>query len=174
VTKRSTEEEFAVLEAPERAVLRKGKPMKARLLKPWGGNYAGQVLSNVQEGSIPADVATFYEDNDPAINTVVEDEDVSDPLAVINGEIDPKAAKDFDEAQRARVKSSQAVNRTAVTAALAEQERKDTQRRAREADDFAAGRTEAAAATLTESQKEATKAGKEHGVKAGTTRTTKK
>jgi hypothetical protein len=38
--------------------------MKARLKKKWGTNYAGQVLSNVQEGSIPADVADFYEDDD--------------------------------------------------------------------------------------------------------------
>ncbi len=135
--------------------------MKARLLKKWGANYAGQVLSNVDKGSIPAGVAEFYEDDDAAVNTVVAQEDVSDPLAVINDEINPESAKAHDEAQRALADdSNSAVDRSALADALAEQERKDTQERAHHADDVAAGRRAKGEAALTASQKESLKAGK--------------
>jgi hypothetical protein len=152
------------MDPPERAVLRKGKPMKARLMKKWGTNYAGQVLTNVQEGSIPDGVAEFYEDDDPAVNTVVEQSNPNDPLMVINDEINPETAKTHDEAQRARADNSRAADANAVVSQLEEQERKDTQRRARDADEFAAKRGEGKdASALTETQKKSLRAGKEHG-----------
>lgn len=135
--------------------------MKARLLKKWGSNYAGQVLTNVDEGSIPAGVAEFFEDDDPAVNTVVSQQHVNDPLAVVNDEINPESAKTHNEAQRALAKASHEVGDARAAAdALAEQEVKDTQERAKKADDFAAARTERGAAALTYSQKEKNKAGK--------------
>lgn len=162
-----SDEEYAVLDAPERAVLRKGKPMKARLLKKWGGFYAGQVLTNVDKGSIPAGVAEFYEDDDPAVNTVVEQADVSDPLLVINDEINPQAAKAHDDHARAAAKASREVgDKSAAAEAVIEQERKDTQERARDADVFAAERTKRGASSLTAGQKTKLKAGKGHGAKA--------
>jgi hypothetical protein len=138
--------------------------MKARLLKKWGTHYAGQVLTNVQDGSIPAGVAEFYEDDDPAVNTVVEQSNPNDPLMVINDEINPETAKTHDEAQRAKADNSRAADKQAVVSELEEQERKDTQRRARDADEFAAKRGKADDSTaLTASQKEKLRAGKEHG-----------
>lgn len=156
-------EEYAVVEAPERAVMRKGKPMKARLLKKWGGNYAGQVLSNVEKGSIPAGVAEFFEDDDPAVNTVVSQESASDPLRVINDEINPEQAKKHNEAQRATADASRARGPAAGDSALEQLEREQTEQRARDADEFAAGREEDAAAQLTAGQREKNAAGKGHG-----------
>jgi hypothetical protein len=142
--KEQRNEEFAIAEAPERAVLRKGKPMKARLLKKWGTNYAGQVLTNVDKGSIPAGIAEFFEDDDPAVNTVVEQGDVSDPLMVINDEINPAHAKEHNEAQRGKAKSSRAfVDKNSAAAELQALEEQQTQERARHADLVAAGRTKA-------------------------------
>jgi len=84
--------------------------MKARLKKKWGTNYAGQILTNVDKGSIPADVADFFEDNDPAVNTVVEQTSAADPLSVINDAINPESAKAHDEHQRAAAKSSEEIS----------------------------------------------------------------
>ena len=140
--------------------------MKARLLKKWGTNYAGQVLTNVEKGTIPAGVAEFFEDDDPAVNTVVEQSDSNDPLMVINDEINPAAAKAHNEAQRAAAKSSIDFGGNQVVAELEEQETEDTQRRAREADLFAAGRSKSGkkkGTGLSAGQKEKLKAGKEHG-----------
>ncbi len=141
--------------------------MKARLMKKWGTNYAGQILTNVDKGSIPSGVAEFFEDDDPAVNTVVEQSDPNDPLMVINDEINPAAAKAHNEAQRAAAKSSVNYGGNAVVAELEEQEQKDTQRRAREADQFAAGRLKGGkkGVGLSEGQKAKLKAGKEHGKK---------
>ena len=134
--------------------------MKARLLKKWGANYAGQVLTNVEKGSIPDGVAEFFEDDDPAVNTVVAQQNVNDPLMVVNDEINPEPAKAHNESQRALADESRAVDKRGITTALEEQERKDTHERARDADEFAAGRTEEAGTALTASQKEKLKAGK--------------
>lgn len=148
--------------------------MKARLLKKWGSNYAGQVLTNVEKGSIPAGVAEFFEDDDPAVNTVVEQGDVSDPLMVINDEINPEAAKAHNEAQRAAAKSSREFAGDAASDALAELEREQTQERARFADNFAAERGKAATAKLTEGQREKNAAGKGPGTGTSTGTTAKK
>jgi hypothetical protein len=162
--------ELAILPTHERAVLRKGKPMKARLLKKWGANYAGQVLTNVEKGSIPDGVAEFFEDDDPAVNTVVAQSDTNDPLMVINDEINPEHAAAHNDSQRALADESKAVDKRAIATALEEQERKDTQERARDADEFAAGRaTTDGGEALTASQKEKLKAGKGHGRDAKST-----
>ncbi len=104
--------------APERAVLRtgKGKPMKARLLKKWGANYAGQVLTNVEKGSIPAGVAEFFEDDDPAVNTVVLQVASVAPLSVVNDAIDPAASDAHNETQRTAAKASREVVEAAAEA----------------------------------------------------------
>ncbi len=118
--------------APERAVLRtgKGKPMKARLLKKWGANYAGQVLSNVEKGSIPAGVAEFFEDDDPAVNTVVSQVASVAPLSVVNDAIDPSASDAHNETQRAAAKASREVVEAAAEAE-AESTRKTGKKRGR-------------------------------------------
>ena len=137
--------------------------MKARLLKKWGTNYAGQVLSNVQEGSIPDGVAEIFEDDDPAVNTVVSQENASDPLRVINDEINPEQAEKHNEAQRATAEASRSAPASSGVNALEQLEQEQTQERARDADAFAAGREEAGAATLSEGQREKNAAGKGHG-----------
>lgn len=38
--------------------------MRALLIKKWGENYAGQVLTNAVPGSIPADTALWYRDDE--------------------------------------------------------------------------------------------------------------
>lgn len=155
---------FAIVDgAPERAVLRtgKGQPMKARLLKKWGGFYAGQVLTNVDKGSIPASVAEMFEDDDPAVMTVVEQHDVNDPLMVINDEINPASAKAHNEAQRSSAKASRAFGgRSGQADAVAELEDKQTQERARTSDELAAARKDAPTAKLTKGQIEKNAAGK--------------
>lgn len=141
--------------------------MKARLLKKWGGNYAGQVLSNVQPGSIPGDVAEFFDDDDPAVNTVVSQQSGIQPLAVINDSINPQHAKVHDDAQRAAAKASKEAEHTGTAAALQQVEDKQTQERARYADEYAAGRLEQQKpeAALTEEQIKANAAGKGPGTK---------
>lgn len=138
--------------------------MKARLLKKWGTNYAGQVLTNVEKGSIPTTHAEYFEDDDPAINTVVEQQNVGDPLMVINDEINPEHAKSHNESQRARAKSSKdVVGRNAVTSELEALEVQQTQERARNADLEAAGRDKAgkkAGKGLSKGQREKNAAGK--------------
>jgi hypothetical protein len=116
--------------------------MKARLMKKWGTHYAGQILTNVDKGSIPAGVAEFFDDDDPAVNTVVEQTSAADPLTVINDEINPKTAKAHDEHQRAAAKSSEEqVSSNAASGALAQLEDEQTQERARNADLVAAKRS---------------------------------
>jgi len=144
--------------------------MKARLLKKWGTNYAGQVLTNVDKGAIPAGVAEFFEDDDPAVNTVVEQGTAEDPLMVINDEINPDHAKAHNEAQRAAAKSSREFgDKTGVVGALEQLEREQTQERAKDADDFAAERvksnTKSGTGALSEGQKKKNAAGKGHGRK---------
>lgn len=133
--------------------------MKARLMKKWGTNYAGQILTNVDKGSIPGGVAEFFEDDDPAVNTVVEQTTASDPLTVINDEINPKAAKAHNEAQRAAAKSSESVVAQSGDA-LAQLEDEQTQERARHSDVVAAERQKKGSAQLSEGQKKKNAAGK--------------
>lgn len=143
--------------------------MKARLLKKWGTNYAGQVLTNVDKGSIPAGVAEFFEDDDPAVNTVVEQYDGNDPLMVINDEINPASAKAHNEAQRMAAKASREVgDGRSAAAALEALEAEQTEERAKDADKFAAERVKAGkkgGKALTEGQKKKNAAGKGHGRK---------
>lgn len=145
--------------------------MKARLLKKWGSNYAGQVLTNVEKGAIPSDVAEFFDDDDPAVNTVVpHNQNVNDPLMVINDEINPATAKAHNEAQRGLAKDSRAEgDKRSAADALAALEEEQTQKRAREADQIAArrsGRGKAGSKALSPGQKKKNEAGKGHGVKA--------
>ena len=137
--------------------------MKARLLKKWGTNYAGQILTNVQKGSIPADVAEYFEDDDPAVNTVVQQSDANDPLMVINDQINPEHAKAHNESQRAAAKSSEeVVNKNAAAAELQALEVEQTQERARHADQVAAGRAKGGkvGGGLSKGQREKNPAGK--------------
>lgn len=168
---RTRDEEFAIERGShERATLRhgKGRPMKALLKKKWGTNYAGQVLTNVQKGSIPDDVAVFYEDDEPSPMDVVKDpNDVGgDPLAVINDAINPKGIEQVEEQKRGRLQAARDVSDAlAVSEAVAAEEQKQTQRRAREADQFAASRQGAgrSGSALSKDQKEGFEAGKGHG-----------
>ena len=105
------DEEYAVVESSERAVTRpsrKGRLMKARLLKKWGSNYAGQILSNVQEGSLPAGVAEYFEDDDPTINTVRQPSGVVDENVVNDDEVKPLKGSDHEKSQLAKVKAVEA------------------------------------------------------------------
>jgi hypothetical protein len=136
--------------------------MKARLLKKWGGFYAGQVLTNVDKSSIPAGVAEFFEDDDPAVMTVVDKRNESDPLTVINDEINPAHAKAHNESQRAIAKESDASSQD-VSGAVEEMENERAQKQARHADKVAAGRDKAKAggkSALSEGQKKNNAAGK--------------
>lgn len=155
--------------APERAVSRLGKGrriMKALLLEKWGGNYAGQVLTNVEKGSIPASVARFYEDDEPTPNDVVKEETGSvNHLPVKNDSINPDHVDAVEKTNAARMKAAKdAVDAPAVNAA---DEQEFTQRQAREADEFAAKRAKGAkkAAKASPKDKKKAEAGKAHGVK---------
>jgi len=79
--------------------------MKARLLRPYAGNYAGQIMSNVHEGDFPADVAEYFEDDDPAINDVREPGRLhADVHKVANdGTVKPIKGSDFEKSQQAKV-----------------------------------------------------------------------
>lgn len=151
--------------APERAVTRsgKGRPMKALLLKKWGSNYAGQVLTGVQEGSIPSDVARFYKDDEPTpMDVVNEPNPGSTPLAVVNDELNVDEVDAADDAQASKIKAAAAAGVAGSQQGYGEEA--DTQRRAREADNFAAkGAKKAASDKRTKGGK--AKSGKEHGVK---------
>lgn len=103
--------------------------MKARLLRAWGGNYAGQILSNVKEGDLPSGVAEYFEDDDPAINVVREPSSVgADVHKVANdGTVKPLKGSDFEKGQQAKVKQVQKEHETQQTAHqddLAETEKK--------------------------------------------------
>jgi hypothetical protein len=141
--------------------------MKARLLKKWGGNYAGQVLSNVEPGSIPAGIAEFFEDDDPAVNTVVSQHGSQTPLAVINDAINPDHAKAHNESQRAAAKASRETDGSGLAMAVQKLEDQQTQERARYADEFAANRAQAPEGQLSEEQIKANAAGKGPGTKTG-------
>lgn len=104
------DDEYAVAESPERAVTRptrKGRLMKARLLKQWGGMYAGQILSNVTEGDYPAGVAEYFENDDPAIVEVREPgrPTLNAHVTDENGEVEPLKGSDFAKGQEAKVKA---------------------------------------------------------------------
>jgi len=110
-------DEYAVTDAPERAVLRhgKGRPMKALLLKKWGANYAGQVLTNVEKGSIPAGVAEFYEDDAPTPNDVVKDPTPAGvPLTVTNDALDPEQVAAATKAQDAKMEAAKKAEEAAA------------------------------------------------------------
>lgn len=136
--------------------------MKALLLKKFGSNYAGQVLTGVQKGSIPSDVARFYEDDEPTPMDVVKDPNPgTTPMAVVNDELKIEEVDAADESQAAKIKAAE---KAGIPGADDDGESADTQRRAREADQFAAkAQKKSVADKRTKSPK--AKAGKEHGVK---------
>jgi hypothetical protein len=156
------DDEFAILEpAPERAVTRAGKGlrMKALLLKKWAGNYAGQVLTGVAKGSVPADVAQFYEDDEPTPCDVVKDPHVEGtPMTVTNDELDKEQVAEVSKAQAAKMT---AAKKAVQAASAADAEEAATQRRAHEADAFAAKHQ----APAKKDDDAKPQAGKEHGVK---------
>lgn len=87
--------------APERAVSRSGKPMKAFLLRKWAGYMPGQVLTNVVPGSVPTGVARFYADDEPTPCDIVKGSGLGlKPLDVVNDAIDPAAVDAVDAAHR--------------------------------------------------------------------------
>ena len=137
--------------------------MKARLLKKWGTNYAGQVLTNIEKGALPAGVAEYFDDEDPAVMTVRDEGDASDPLMVVNDEINPNHAKEHNEAQRAKAKAASATDKASVASAVEALEQEQTQERARHADKVAAQIDKAGHDTkgaLSKGQKENNAAGK--------------
>lgn len=71
--------------------------MKALLLKAWAGNYPGQVFTNAEKGSIPADCARFYED-DAVVPSVPVTDGVIDPARLDAAEKAQKAAADAAKA----------------------------------------------------------------------------
>lgn len=133
---------------------------KAFLVKDWAGNYAGQTLTNVAKGTIPADVAEFYEDHEVGPNDVVKDEHAGgDPLIIRNGEADLAQVRKVVKAKQDKVNAAKAASNPASATA---EEDAATQRRAHEADVFAAKQ---AAATPKVASYPKSEAGKEHGVK---------
>lgn len=91
--------------------------MKARLLKKFGSNYAGQILTNVEKDSLPAGVAEYFEDDDPAVNTVREPSTGSVPEHTVNNdEVAPLRGSDFAKAQEAKVKAVEKQHDAAQTA----------------------------------------------------------
>lgn len=106
------DEEYAVAESPERAVTRprrtKERLMKARLLRAWGGQYAGQIMSNVKEGDYPSGVAEYFEDDDPAIVEVREPGRPATGHAVKpDGTVDPLKGSDWEKLQQSKVAAVQ-------------------------------------------------------------------
>lgn len=143
------DEEFAIRAVPERAVMRhgKGKPMKAFLHKKWGTNYAGQVLTNVEKGSIPDSVAEFYEDDEPTPNDVIRDPRDTDvnPLSARNDSIDVKKVQQVAKEQQDKIDRVEAGgDSNAEVDARIQQEEDETQAAARQADLVAAKRIEQA------------------------------
>lgn len=134
---------------------------KAFLVKDWAGNYAGQTLTNVAKGTIPADVAEYYEDDQIAPGDVVKTDATGggDPLAVKDGEVDRKKVKSVVKEKQDAVDAAQDAP---APAAVNEAEDAATQRRAKEADEFAAKQ---AAKAKAEKPADKPQAGKEHGVK---------
>jgi hypothetical protein len=166
------DDEFAIVEAPERAVTRhgKGRPMKAFLHKKWGTSYAGQVLTGVEKGSIPADVAEFYEDDEPTPNDVVKDVDQTGahPLSAKDDSIRVEKVREVAKEQKSKVEAAQKANDDASEAAARVAEDTEfTQRQAREADLLAAKRVKSGAKGKKLSPKERKKAeaGKAHTIK---------
>jgi hypothetical protein len=142
--------------------------MKALLLKKWGTNYAGQVLTNVEKGSIPSGYASYYEDNEPSPMDVVKDESAGgDPLAVINDAIDPEQEKVVAKRNKALIEAAKKPSASSQAEVVAAAEDEATQRRAKEADDFAAKQLKAAGKDggLSDEQLEGLEAGKGHGPK---------
>lgn len=145
--------------------------MKAFLHKKWGSNYAGQVLTGVEKGSIPSDVAEFYEDDQPTPNDVVKDPDLQGPhpLSAKDDSIRVEKVREVAKEQQSKVKAAQKSSDDAAEAAqrVAEDE-EFTQRQAREADLLAAKRSKSAGgagARLSPKERKKAEAGKAHTVK---------
>lgn len=146
--------------------------MKALLIDKWGGNYAGQVLTNVRAGSIPSDVAHFFEDDEPTPMDVVRDPHDTEaaPLTVTDDHINPEKARSVAKEQKAKVQAAKKAATEADDAAARVAENDAfTQRQAREADVLAAKRSKATrkggAKKLSAKQRKAAEAGKAHTVK---------
>jgi hypothetical protein len=141
---------------------------KFLLTKKYGANYAGQVMTGVEKGSIPAQYGRYYEDNEPTPMDVVKDpnQGPSNPLSVVNDEMDIQEVNAADADQKAKLKAAKEVGAPAA-GDLAAGEQEDTQRRAREADQFAAKAAKKGAGGKGDKRTKSAKAraGKEHGVK---------
>ncbi len=79
--------------------------MKARLLRQWGGQYAGQIMTNVNEGDFPAGVAEFFDDDDPAIVEVREPGRLTQHPVAKDGSVAPLKGSDFAKAQEGKAKA---------------------------------------------------------------------
>jgi hypothetical protein len=145
--------------------------MKAFLHKKWGANYAGQVLTGVEKGSIPSDVAEFYEDDQPTPNDVVKDDAPTGPhpLSAKDDSIDVAKVRTVAKEQKDKVAAAQkATDAASEAAARVAEDTAFTQRQAREADLLAAKRNKGARAksgTRSEKDRKKAEAGKAHTIK---------
>lgn len=120
---------------------------KAFLHKQWGTHYAGQVLSGVEKGSIPSEVAEFYEDDEPTPNDVVKDPDPQGPhpLSAKDGSIRLEKVREVAKENKAKLEAAQKNTDDAAEAAARQAEDEEfTQQQAREADLLAAKRSKGA------------------------------
>lgn len=145
--------------------------MKAFLHKQWAGHYAGQVLTGVEKGSIPSDVAEFYEDDQPTPHDVVKDPDLQGPhpLSAKDGSIRVEKVQQVAKEQQNKVAAAQKqTDDAAEAAARVAEDDEFTQRQAREADLLAAKRDKGArkgGTKRTAAEKKKAEAGKAHTVK---------
>lgn len=145
--------------------------MKAFLHKKWGTSYAGQVLTGVEKGSIPADVAEFYEDDEPTPNDVVKDPGPvgAHPLSAKDDSIHVDKVRAVAKEQAAKVEAAQKqTDDAAEAAARVAEDDEFTQRQAREADLLAAKRAKSPggkATKLSAKERKKAEAGKAHTIK---------
>ena len=82
--------------------------MLARILRKYHTFYAGQILSNVRKGDFPEGVAEYFEDDDPAVNTVRQPGPDPSLHTVNDDEVEPLKGSDFAKEQAAKVKAVEA------------------------------------------------------------------
>jgi hypothetical protein len=145
--------------------------MKAFLHKKWGNSYAGQVLTGVEKGSIPSDVAEFYDDDEPTPNDVVKDPTPAGPhpLSAKDDSIDVEKVRMVAKEQKDKVTAAQKATADADSAAArVEEDREFTQRQAREADLLAAKQAKGRKGQTpkrSEKDRKKAEAGKAHTIK---------
>jgi hypothetical protein len=144
--------------------------MKAFLHKKWGNNYAGQTLTGVEKGSIPAGVAEMYEDDEATPSDVIREDGPQgeQPLAVKDDSIDVERVRAVGREQKDKVNAAKkAVDVASQAAQRVAEDREFTQRQAREADVLAGKRARGAQKGAKRSAKDKARneAGKAHTVK---------